>query len=252
MLPSVGVRVTDSLSVGATVNVMYGKLEEKLAAPPPSGRGKVEIDGDDWDVGFGLGVLFEASDRTRFGLTYASEIEPEFSGDVDVKADRLGREIEAGIDAKLVFPQLVRLGIYHELSDAVALVGTVGWEDWSALRNVPISVERGTAKLPRDWDDVWKFAAGVRYRVSDDWTLMTGVAYDTSPTDEDKRTADMPVDGQLRFSVSAQHDLSESTTLGASFTYVYFGEAEIDGDLLKGDFESNSAYLLGFNVSFRF
>jgi long-chain fatty acid transport protein len=252
LLPSVGVRITDSFSVGATVNVLYGQLKETLAAPPPSGTGEVEIDGDDWEIGFGLSALLEVGEGTRLGLVYSSEVEPEFGGDVDVDLDRLGRRIEAGVDAKITLPQFVRFGVYHDLSDTVALVGTIGWEDWSALKNVPISVERGTLKLPRDWDDVWKFAAGVRWRVADDWTLMTGVAYDTSPTDRDKRTADMPVDRQIRVSFGAQYELSESTTIGASFTYADFGDAAIDGSLLKGDFESNSVYMLGVNVSFRF
>ncbi len=30
------------------------------------------------------------------------------------------------------------------------------------------------------------------------------------------------------------------------------GRVDIDGDLLKGEFESNSIYMLGVNVSFRF
>ena len=62
----------------------------------------------------------------------------------------------------------------------------------------------------------------------------------------------MPMDRQIRVSLGAQHELSENTTIGASFTYANFGDAKIDGDLLKGEFESNSVYMLGVNVSFRF
>jgi long-chain fatty acid transport protein len=252
MIPSVAVRMDDGLSLGASLNVLYGKLEQTLAAPPPGGKGEVELDGDDWQVGFSLGALYEVNERTRLGLIYTSQIEPEFSGDLEIDADPLGGEVEAGVDAKILFPQTLRLSVYHDLNEEIALLGTLAWENWGAFDDVTLSVERGDAELPRDWDDVWKLAVGVRYRVSDDWTLMTGVAYDTSPTGRRKRTADMPIDRQIRVSVGAQYELNETTTIGAAFTYADFGDADIDGSLLKGKFESNTAYMLGFNVSFRF
>ena len=66
---------------------MYADLEMKAKAPlpGPGGReGEVTIDGNDVAFGFGLGALFEVNERTRFGLVYQSEIEPEFDGDVDL------------------------------------------------------------------------------------------------------------------------------------------------------------------------
>ena len=64
--------------------IMYADLEIKSKAPPPNGNGEVKIDGDDVAFGFGLGALFELSERTRFGVVYQSEIEPEFDGDVKI------------------------------------------------------------------------------------------------------------------------------------------------------------------------
>ena len=39
----------------------------------------------------GLGALAEVSERTRFGLVYQSEIEPEFDGDTSV--DPIGLQV---------------------------------------------------------------------------------------------------------------------------------------------------------------
>jgi long-chain fatty acid transport protein len=63
---------------------MYASLDEQLAAPPPDGTGKVEIDGDDFAFGFTLGSLIQFSPHTRFGIGYQSKVEPEFSGDVKI------------------------------------------------------------------------------------------------------------------------------------------------------------------------
>jgi long-chain fatty acid transport protein len=69
--------------------------------------------------------------------------------------------------------------MYHEISDQWALLGTIGWEDWSAFDNVNISTGRGSGNIPRDWHDTYKFAAGVHYRPGDKWLLQLGFAYDT-------------------------------------------------------------------------
>src|SRR5210317_2211698 len=80
--PSIAYRVNDWLSLGGGPQIMYADLEMKAKVPPPNGNGEVTIDGDDVAFGFGLGALIELSERTRFGIAYQSEIEPEFSGDV--------------------------------------------------------------------------------------------------------------------------------------------------------------------------
>ena len=70
---------------------MYADLEMKAKAPLPGGDGEVKIDGTDVAFGFGLGALLEVSERTRFGVTYQSEIEPEFDGDVKLSQEEMVR-----------------------------------------------------------------------------------------------------------------------------------------------------------------
>ncbi len=166
--PSLAYRVNDWLSLGGGPQIMYADLELKAKAPSPKGDGKVKIDGDDVAYGFGLGALVELSEQTRIGVVYQSEIEPEFDGDVKIS----GPDIEAGTDTKITLAQFVKVSGYHELNDRWALLGTVGWEDWSAFKNVNISTEQGKQKIPRDWKDTWKFAAGVHYRPVDSWLLQ--------------------------------------------------------------------------------
>ncbi len=69
--PTIAYRVNDWLSLGGGPQIMYADLEMKAKAPlpGPGGReGEVTIDGNDVAFGFGLGALFELSERTRLGL----------------------------------------------------------------------------------------------------------------------------------------------------------------------------------------
>ena len=248
--PSIAYRVNNWLSLGGGPQVMYANLEIKAKAPPPNGIGEVKIDGDDFAYGFGLGALFEVSDRTRFGIAYQSEIELEFGGDVKFSGGAVNAD--AGVDTKIPLAQFIKVSGYHELNDRWALLGTVGWEDWSAFKEVNISTGRGSQKIPRDWHDTWKFAAGVHFRPVDKWLLQLGFSYDSSPVDSDDRTPDMPIDRQVRYATGAQYQWSDRLSTGAQFVYADYGKAKIDNDLLKGDYKRNDIFFFALNANWKF
>jgi long-chain fatty acid transport protein len=64
--------------------------------------------------------------------------------------------------------------------------------------------------------------------------------------DADDRTPDMPVDRQVRLALGVEHAWSDTTTLGAAFTWVDLGNARISNDLLRGSYAQNEVYVLAF------
>ncbi len=254
--PSVAYRVNDWLSFGAGAMVMYADLTYKLAAPPVSppvgGAGKVKVDGDDFAFGFNFGALVELSPRTRVGLIYASKMEPEFSGDLDVDTGG-GPSFSTSSDVELTFPQLVRVGAYHELNDQWALLGTVGWEDWSNFDKLLVSTQAGSNPIPTEWRDTYHFSGGVHYRPTEDWLLQAGITYDTSPVSDGDRSAYLPMDRQIRYAIGAQYQWNERVNVGGAFEYIDLGDARIDDpDILTGDYEDNRILMIALNVNYRF
>ena len=229
---------------------IFGKLELDVAAPPPVGTGKVELDGDDWQLGFNAGTLFELSEQTRLGLTYFSGVDFDLGGDVKVTGGGLTLA-NVGVNTDLPLPQMVRAGVYHDINSRWALLGTIAWEEWSELDTVNISTGTNGAALPKNWDDVWHFAIGLHYRPSTQWLLQAGLAYDTSPVDAEDRTADMPIDEQIRYALGAQYAWSEKLSIGAQFEYIDLGNAEIKGPLLNGDYKTNDLFIFGFNLNWK-
>ena len=114
-----------------------------------------------------------------------------------------------GEEDVLIVEDLLEHSGYHELNDQWALLGTVGWEDWSAFEDVNISTDRGSQKIPRDWKDTWKFAAGVHFRPVEKWLLQLGFSYDTSPVDLDDRTLICPL--TVRFATPPESSTSGVT-----------------------------------------
>jgi long-chain fatty acid transport protein len=249
--PSIAYRITDQLSFSAGFIAMYADIDYKLAAPP-GGGGDVELDGDDVAYGWNLGALFEVSPGTRIGAIYVSQVEPDFSGDLKLNTKR-GPDFETSSHLKFTYPELIRVGGYHELNDQWAVLGTVGWERWSEFDELLISTEKGSAGIPTEWEDTWHFSGGVHYRPTEDWLLQAGITYDTSPVTDKHRTADLPADRQIRYAVGVQHQLSDRMTVGGALVYADLGDSKIDNSAtLKGEYDDNYFIAAALTFSYKF
>ena len=216
------------------------------------GAGEVEVDGNDWAFGYNFGALVELSPGTRIGVTYVSKIEPDFAGDLDISTGG-GPAFSTGSEVGLTFPQLVRVGAYHELTDQWALLGTVGWEDWSDFDSLLVSTQAGSANIPTEWRDTYHFSGGVHYRPVEEWLLQAGITYDTSPVSDGNRSAYLPMDRQIRYAVGAQYQWSERMNVGGAFEYIDLGDAGIDDpDLLTGDYQTNRIFAFAVNFGYQF
>ena len=254
-VPSVSYRVTDKLSLGLAVPVMYSDLELEIAVPElitpnPIGEGKAEIDGDDVQVAASGSFLYEFSDRTRLGGRVTSKFEFEYDG--DVQTEFLGA---VGVTTELTLATIARLGLSHELNDRWSAFASLGWDNWSQMNEVFLSTNSGGAALPRNWKDTYHYGIGIDYRMNDRWTLRTGMAFDTNPVDDDEdRTADMPIDEQFRFAVGADYKRDKGSVISYSLVYADYGDAELDNSQLlpvagfTGEYGTNEIWF--FSVSY--
>jgi long-chain fatty acid transport protein len=249
---SLAYRITDDLSVGITPQVYYATVEQKLRLPTGviTGRrdARAKVDGD--DVGFAgmVGVLYEISPTTRLGVSWQSKFDIKFDGDVNLDGDIGSASVNS--DTKMDLAQYVRAALHHDLNDRLGLDFTVGWDDWSAMGDIFISVDTGGGvPVTTDWKDTYHYAAGLQYKLNDYWDLTAGMAYDTNPVSSRKRVAQLPVDEQIRYNAGARYHLSDSLTLGGYVNYTDLGRAKIVGNFWSGDYSSNEMYQFALNVN---
>jgi long-chain fatty acid transport protein len=274
--PGVGYRINNWLSLGAGFSVLTAELDQRSAVnnsavPGQAGMsdGKVKFEDSDVAYGFNLGALVEPWSSTRFGITYRSEIDLEFRDVASVS--NIGPVLQgllnvSGLagskaDIDMTIPQAVMLSGYHELNPRWAIMGNIGWQDWSEYGKQDLTLQSTTStKFTQDldYDDTWHFALGAQYRFADTWLWSVGVAYDTSPTDEDTRTPDSPLDRQVRIGTGIQYDWSEDMTVGVAYEYADLGDAEIDqegGPLqgpLKGEYDTFAIHFFAVNLIWKF
>jgi len=267
--PSIGYKVNDKLSVGVGLSLVYSSLEQKAAINNPEpgvADGKLKLEDDDVGYGFNLGVLLEPTDGTRVGITYRSKVDIEYNDVVSLKGlgTTLGGIFGGGqkVDMDMNLPQAVMLSAYHDVSDRLAIVANLGWQDWSDFGKSDITIrsDSGSTSLTddREFKDAWHTAIGVRYRPSPVWMVMSGFAYDSSPVDNEDRTPDMPLDRQLRYAIGAQYEYSNDITISAAYELMDGGNAKINQDQgpltgeLKGEYDPNQIHFFNVNASWRF
>jgi long-chain fatty acid transport protein len=248
-------RINDALAPA------LAKLQRASQLLQPGPEGKVEMsDVYDFQFNFNAGILIEPCERWRFGITYRSEVDFDMQGDFSVKdTPPIFRALgltDGDVEAEIVLPHMVRASVYHQLTDTVALMANVGWEQWSAMDFTPITGPAGsTIQIPRNWKDTWHFALGAEWRAAPRWLLQTGVAYDTSPVrDRYHNLPDQPSDRQWRFSAGVVYDWSERVKLGLAYTYIDFGRSPIDVSnpfgRLAGDYKDFVGHAIALSVGF--
>jgi long-chain fatty acid transport protein len=249
--PTIAYRVTDKLSVGASLQAVYSNLNLHFAIPRldanrPEGNGS--INGDDVLPGFTLGAMYELSERTRFGLSYQSELEPKFDG--DLKTNPAGLQVST--DTKLPLGEYLRFSVHQAMDERWSVEFTTGWDNWSSLGNVLVDTENRSAGLATNWKDTYHVAWGTEYKLDNHWTVTGGVAYDTNPVSDQNRNAQLPVDKQIRYAVGAQYALMDSLTVGGYVNYADLFSADIKSKNFGGKFDYNNATQIIANVNWTF
>jgi long-chain fatty acid transport protein len=244
LMPTVAVRVTDWLSVGAGAAITYGKLDMKVRAPLAiAGDPTVKLDDlDDWAAAPLASILIEATPDLRFGVLYQGETEFHLSGNAKIPMG-----VTAALDLEFPLARAVRTSIYWDATDRIALVMNSGWEDWSVARSLPVSTSMGSAGVPLNFRDTWYIGLGGYYQLNDAWTLQTGFRYDSSALKDRNRTTALPVDRVLTLGVGGLYDYSEKLKIGLAFSWSNLGNAPVNNPTVKGKYSRNEVFL--FNVS---
>ncbi len=240
LLPSVAYRVNDALSLGAGLDAMRGKFRTVVAVNNIIGPdGRLELDDSTWGFGANVGLLYEASPGTRFGVTYNSPVKLDFNAPAQwsglapaVTALLRSRGLlDANVDLGATVPQGVNASFYHDVDATWAVLGSVGWQQWSRFGKVDIGVSSDdpvslTTNL--SYKDTWHVAAGAQYRWSDRYRLMGGIAYDSAFQDSNNVSVALPTNAQWRFGLGGQSIESKTFDWGWSVEYLYGGNLNVN------------------------
>lgn len=297
MNPSIAYKVSDFISVGAGVSVQYAKAElgMRMDAVPGMGMAHGKVEADSWDWGYNFGVMISPTDKLRFGLAYRSAIKHEADGDVtlsSVNADTLNQMLPGagalapllegqmlGTSATIKTPDTLMLTGTWEATDQLRLSGLIRWANWSNFDDLTLenSVPSGLGMMAgqfgpggqalvgqvkevtieNKWQDTWLFSIGADYRINSAFTVRGGLAYETSPVDDQStRMAVIPDTDRVWFSLGASWYPTQDLQFDVGATYLMgVGDKDLYNDVngkKVGKYDSLDAYLLGVQMQYRF
>lgn len=244
--PSIAKKVTDKLSLAASLALTYTQYEQIKAVPnvdPGFGDGTLKIDADGTTVGFSLSSLYEFSDRTRVGLVYRSELDAELEGDAEFSG--LGPTTESILDAAGLLganvdinsrtPQAITAGLYHEFDDTGALVFDVVWSDFSEFVLSETYVN-GDQLINNDveYDDIYAFSVGYHRPVSDRVRIGIGAMYVDDMIDDDQRTLTLRLDSMWAAGIGVEWQWTPTRVVNATLNYIQIGDAPVTSPAIPG------------------
>ena len=252
--PAIAFRSSDTFAFGAGVQIQYvdttltnavdigsiGAASGIDGAIPTAQDGDVELEADDWGIGYTLGALFTPSPSTRFGLGFRSEIDHRAEGTADFTNDDagIGTQLNAGgllidsdISAEVTTPMTISAGAYHEYESGLALMAEVAWTNWSAFDELRIEFDnpaQGDNVTTEDWNNSFFVALGASYELTPQIRINGGIAYDETPIPDETRTPRVPGSDRYWLALGGEYDVTSGISLNASYTHIFMDDGDIE------------------------
>ena len=273
--PTVSYAFNDKVSIGfgPTINHISGALESALTTPFSPNDGDVKIKGDDIGYGYNIGVLVQATDPTRVGLTYHSKVKYKLKGHTEVSPGAgtppgllNGARYDASLD--ITTPESVDFSVTQQINDAWTVYAGSTWTRWSRLKEITVNNDGtetgggllnpalGTITEDQNWHDTWAYAIGTSYQLNKQWVLRTGLTFDQSPTNNIDRSPRIPTGDRTIFSVGAGWSPTEDLTIDVAYSYLKEEKVSVNhsnalGQSYNAEYE-NSANGFGVGATYRF
>jgi long-chain fatty acid transport protein len=267
--PSFAFKATDTLSIGFGVNLQKIDVEltqmadfaasyaASLSAPlsairaaSQTGDAKATLRTDDWSWGYNLGVIWQATEQTRLGLSYRSKVEHKTKGYGRLNLVSTGQLLADGnISGSITLPESAAFAINHQVNAKLTLLAETAWTRWSRFQELTI-LSDGTlpsSSKPENWNDSMRYSLGVNYQYDEKWTFRTGVTFDESPIPDEYRTVRLPGEDRTWLSVGASYKYSDNMTVDAGYMHVFVRTAHVN-EVDDNGYTLNGKYNVSSNI----
>jgi Long-chain fatty acid transport protein len=211
--PGLSYKITDKISVGAAVNIMYATMEFNAA----SGFGQQpHMGASSFGYGGTFGVLIKPIDILQVGIAYETK---SYFQDFSFNTN-------SGVD-KIEFnqPQTATIGLGIKPIEGLLIGFDVQWIRWSETNgtNQPRYTANASSAMPwnLDWSDQFVYKVGVQYTVIPMIVLRAGYNYGKMPLNSDRAFENIafPAVSEHHFTAGIGINLTKQFTLNIGGMY---------------------------------
>ena len=228
-------QANDQLSLGAALVVQHLMVDGALLGDLGH---KVELEGNDTNVGVKLSVNYQLSDNTLLAANY----QPETRHKASVKLS--GNNLRQKTDMKVNWPATLDLGFSHRLNDVVSINGQLSYEQWS---------QYGDAS-DRDYDDVFGVALSANWQRGL-YRYQAGARYDTQMMSAKHMTPDLAVGDVWAIGLGVERTLNSGHRVGLAYEYRNFVTSEmsfdvVGNDTVRGEYDYNRLHMISLSLAY--
>jgi len=233
--PSIAVKATDWLSVGAAVNVQYSDAWLSNALPnlaPGSADGRIRLTGNGWDLGWSAGLQLRPAERVTIGIAYKSAVEHKLEGPVEISGlagPLAARNVQAQTVARFTTPWQLIVGARLGVTKGLTLNAQAVHFGWSKFDRIEIDAPISNA-IVQNYKDTWSVAVGFDQSVGERLTVRAGVQIDPTPTRDSGRDPRVPDGDRVDYNVGATWRMSGRMSLDAAAGYTDLENSPISRD----------------------
>lgn len=264
--PMFAYKATDKLSLGAGVQMQYvwAHLTSSNTLAPGVRVNNITTNGNDFDMGYHLGALYEFTDSTRVGVGYRSEINHKLKGKMKSSGSPsplFNALTNQKISAKLTTPAMLSMGVYHDVNEKWAVMAEYQRVFWSSFQNLTFKSQNGgytISNVKENWRDTNFYSVGTSYMLDNQWKLRLGLAYDQSAVRYAHRTPRIPDSDRIWYSAGLGYQYNENLSFDIGYTYIQAHKAKMNtavtqnsGYNASADY-SNSVKVFAFSLNYAF
>jgi len=227
--PSIGWKVNQWLSLGAGINAQYLDAElsnSVFVSPllPLTSQPIATLKANDWAWGWNVGAMFTITPDTRIGVTYRSKLDYKLEGDVSFNT--LPTQ-NGPIKADIKLPDTFSIALSQQIGPRWQILADYTWTGWDSIQDLTIfrSNGQGLTSTPLRFKNSWRIGVGVNYQLTPEWKLRGGLAYDTTPVQDEFRTPRLPDQDRTWLAIGAQWAMSKTVAFDFGLAYLFVRDA---------------------------
>lgn len=258
--PTISFNIKDVVGIGVGFVYAFGGFELNRGLNY-SGNASASLSGNSSDIGFNIGLFFQAGDKVTVGIDYRSEMKFKVEdGDASFNIPSSLQTLipaENKFEAELPLPANLDFGIAVEVSDRVLLAFEMNWINWSVYDSLSFTFEESGDLLnssnPRKYRDSFIPRIGIEWEISKTFIFRGGVYYDPAPTNENYFSPETVSLNTLAYTLGLSIQPVDGLSIDLSFLNLFGMEDSKTylPDNFGGTYEAIT-YIPGLGISYTF
>lgn len=265
--PTVAYKVTDKLSVAAGLDINYIRLEMSKKIPGAVAYKKGlslgtevdhQLDGNNIAFGWNLGFNYDFTEQTSFAAVYRSSIKQKMDADVDLFSID-GSNSPTQAHGAVTLPDSLTVGLGHKFNEKTRAEIGATYTKWTTYDKLEMTYDNTLRTVcdTKDWENIWRYQAGIEHRINDRWSIMGGYSYDNSPMPDATMDFMVPTGDRQTISIGFKRR-SKNAELTFAWGYMWIKDRVVNAtklaDVIGGTFKSadvrdNTAHILSLSYT---